>query len=104
MGYASLVVTVAIIAGIYSLLAIGMNMHWGDTGLLNFAHAAFFAIGAYTSAILTTTGGEGLLASRVVGFEFPVVVGLVGGRCWLRSPASSSPSRASVWRETTSRW
>ncbi|RLM53548.1 branched-chain amino acid ABC transporter permease [Halobellus sp. Atlit-31R] len=52
-------------------------MHWGDTGLLNFAHAGFFAVGAYTSTILTTPGGDGLLAARVVSFDLPVVVGLV---------------------------
>lgn len=78
MAYATLLVTVGIIAAIYALLAIGMNMHWGDTGLLNFAHAGFFAVGAYTSTILTTTGGEGLLAERVIGFDLPIVVGLVG--------------------------
>jgi len=73
-----LVMVVGIIMGVYSLLAIGMNMHWGDTGLLNFAHAGFFAVGAYTSAILTTPVTEtGLLANRVVGFGFPVVVGMV---------------------------
>ncbi|MFC7186361.1 branched-chain amino acid ABC transporter permease [Halorubrum yunnanense] len=67
-----------IIIGIYAILAIGMNMHWGDTGLLNFAHAGFFAVGAYTSAILTTPVGDaGLLASRTVGFDFPIVVGMI---------------------------
>jgi ABC-type branched-subunit amino acid transport system permease subunit len=73
-----LVMVVGIIMGVYSLLAIGMNMHWGDTGLLNFAHAGFFAVGAYTSAILTTpVADSGLLANRVVGFGFPIVVGMV---------------------------
>ncbi len=74
-----LVMVVGIIMGVYSLLAIGMNMHWGDTGLLNFAHAGFFAVGAYTSAILTTPVAEtGLLANRIVGFGFPIVVGMAG--------------------------
>jgi branched-chain amino acid transport system permease protein len=77
MAYATLLVTIGIILVIYSLLAVGMNMHWGDTGLLNFAHAGFFGVGAYTSAILTTPTGSGLLAERVVGFDLPVVVGVV---------------------------
>jgi branched-chain amino acid transport system permease protein len=80
MGLVSLelVVLVANIAAIYSLLAIGMNMHWGDTGLLNFAQAGFFAVGAYTSAILTTpVSATGLLANRVVGFDLPIVAGIV---------------------------
>lgn len=73
-----LVVLVANIAAIYSLLAIGMNMHWGDTGLLNFAQAAFFAVGAYATAILTTPIGEtGLLANRIVGFDLPIIVGII---------------------------
>jgi branched-chain amino acid transport system permease protein len=79
MAYETLLVTIGIIVAVYSMLAIGMNMHWGDTGLLNFAHAGFFAVGAYSSAILTTPGGSGLLAERVVGFDLPVVVGLVVG-------------------------
>lgn len=80
MALLDLLLVVGIIAGVYSLLAIGMNIHWGDTGLLNFAHAAFFAVGAYTSAILTTPVLEtGLLAERVVGFDLPVVAGIAAG-------------------------
>ena len=79
MALVDLLLVVGIIAGVYSLLAIGMNMHWGDTGLLNFAHAGFFAVGAYTSAILTTPPATGSLATRVVGFDFPIVVGILAG-------------------------
>lgn len=79
MAVGSLVLLVATIMGIYSLLAIGLNMHWGDTGLLNFAHAAFFAIGAYTSAILTTQPETGLLATRTVGASLPIFVGIGAG-------------------------
>lgn len=49
-------VAMAIIALIYGLLALGLNLHWGHTGLINFGHVAFFAIGAYTSALLTLKG------------------------------------------------
>ncbi len=49
-------VAMAIIALIYGLLALGLNLHWGHTGLINFGHVAFFAIGAYTSALLTLHG------------------------------------------------
>lgn len=40
----------------FILAAIGVNMHFGYTGLLNFGQAAFAAIGAYTFAILAGTG------------------------------------------------
>lgn len=75
----STVLFVGIFIGIYGVLAIGLNVHWGDSGLLNFAHAGFFMIGAYTSALLTTPlpAGAGALADRVVGFDLPVVVGML---------------------------
>lgn len=41
---------------IYAILAIGLNVVWGYTGLINIGHVAFFAIGAYTSALLTLAG------------------------------------------------
>jgi len=42
------------LACIYALLALGLNLQWGYTGLINFGHVAFFAIGAYTAALTTT--------------------------------------------------
>ncbi|MHC1742400.1 MAG: branched-chain amino acid ABC transporter permease [Syntrophobacteraceae bacterium] len=39
---------------IYSLLALSLNLIVGHTGLFNLGHAAFYAIGAYTSGILNT--------------------------------------------------
>jgi branched-chain amino acid transport system permease protein len=50
---ASFVISLATIALVYALLTIGLNVHYGYTGLLNFGHVAFFAAGAYTAAILT---------------------------------------------------
>lgn len=47
--------------GIYAVMALGLNLCWGMTGLFNVGIAGFFAVGAYTSALLTTppalTGG-----------------------------------------------
>ncbi|HLB69285.1 MAG TPA: branched-chain amino acid ABC transporter permease [Thermoplasmata archaeon] len=39
-------------AAIFALLALGLNIQWGHTGLFNGGVAAFFGIGAYTAAIL----------------------------------------------------
>jgi len=49
-------VAVGVIALIYMLLAIGLNLQYGYTALVNFGHVAFFAIGAYTSALLSLNG------------------------------------------------
>jgi branched-chain amino acid transport system permease protein len=47
---------IATIGGIYGLLALGLNLIWGGTGMVNLGLAGFFAVGAYTSALVTTTG------------------------------------------------
>jgi len=41
-----------ILIGIYLILAISLQLAVGFTGLLNLGHIAFYAIGAYTSALL----------------------------------------------------
>lgn len=40
--------------GLYALLALGLNLILGEAGLFNMGHAAFYAMGAYTAAILNT--------------------------------------------------
>lgn len=75
--YSSLIFTVGVLIGIYTLLAMGLNMHWGETGLMNLAHAAFFGVGAYTTTILTTAPRGGSLFDRTVGFDLPIVVGIL---------------------------
>jgi len=67
---------------IYGLLALGLNVHYGYTGLLNFGHVAFFAAGAFTSALVTLPppGSEAYLAaasSYGVGFGQPFAVGFL---------------------------
>ena len=44
--------------GIYAVLTLGLNIQWGFTGLFNAGVAGFFAIGAYTTAMLTTAASE----------------------------------------------
>jgi branched-chain amino acid transport system permease protein len=61
-------------ASMYALLALGLNVQWGYTGMLNVGIAAFFAVGAYTSAILTT----GASPQHLGGFGLPFYVGFVG--------------------------
>ena len=46
------VATFIILAGIYSIFSMGLNIHWGFTGLFNIGIAGFFAIGAYSSALI----------------------------------------------------
>lgn len=88
-GWVSFLFTVLTIAGIYALLALGLNIHYGFTGLINFGHVAFFAAGAYTAAILTmpppgqVSGAEYLVGGNLpMPFGLPISLGaatLVGG-------------------------
>lgn len=47
------VVSVGILVGIYGAVAIALNFQYGEAGLINFGVVAYFAVGAYTFAILT---------------------------------------------------
>ena len=47
---------IGIIALIYCLLALGLNLQFGLTRLVNFGVVAFFAVGAYTSGLLSLQG------------------------------------------------
>ncbi len=62
-----------IIVSVYGLLSLGLNIQWGFTGLFNLGIAGFFAVGAYTSAILTTPPTP----DRLGGFNVPFILAMV---------------------------
>jgi len=51
------VTVVGVTIGLNIILAVGLNLFMGYAGQISLGHAAFFGIGAYTSAILTTRFG-----------------------------------------------
>lgn len=51
-----LVLYLGTIIGIYAIMALALNLQYGFGGLLNFGLVAFFAIGAYASALLSLNG------------------------------------------------
>ncbi len=58
----------------FAIMCLGLNIQWGQTGLFNVGIAAFVAIGAYVSALLTTPDA----ADRLGGFGLPIAVGWLG--------------------------
>jgi len=58
----ALIVHLLVVMTIYGILAISLNLVVGATGLFNLGHAAFYGIGAYTSALLVKAGVPWLLA------------------------------------------
>lgn len=59
----------------YAIISLGLNVQWGQTGLFNVGIAGFVAIGAYTSALLTTPDDP----NRFGGFDLPIAIGWLGG-------------------------
>ena len=54
-------IDVAFFFGIYALLGLSLNIVLGEVGLFDLGHAGFYAIGAYTTAILNTKFGIPIL-------------------------------------------
>lgn len=71
MGWLSYGSFFLVFAGTYAIVVLGLNLQWGYTGLFNVGVAGFVAVGAYTSAILTTPDA----ADRIGGFGWPVAAG-----------------------------
>ena len=63
--------------GIYAILALSLNIILGHTGLFHMGHAAFFAVGAYTTAILNTMYSWPIFATMPVAGVLAAVFALL---------------------------
>ena len=59
--------TVMALAGLFAIVAVGLNLLFGYAGKISFGHNAFMAMGAYASGILTTGAGLPPLGALVAG-------------------------------------
>ncbi|NEE02217.1 branched-chain amino acid ABC transporter permease [Phytoactinopolyspora halotolerans] len=71
-------------AAAYALLAIGLNVHFGFTGMLNFGQVGFMLVGAYGVGITTVTYGGPLWLGILVGLAASLVLALIVGIPTLR--------------------
>lgn len=73
-------VYLANLTAIYAIAALGLNMLTGACGLVSLGHNAFFAIGAYTSAILSVKLGlpfvVTLIAAALLGTLVSLLIGI----------------------------
>lgn len=76
LGIFNLFLTIGVFALIYVLLTMGLNLHFGYTGLINFGHVAFFAAGAYTAAIVSIAPPPEPATSYTIGLNIPMPAGL----------------------------
>ena len=71
-------------AAVYALAAIGLNLHYGYTGLLNFGQVGFMLVGAYGMAVTVGTFGLSLWLGIAIGIGLAVVLALLLGIPTLR--------------------
>ena len=71
------VIVIGASAGLHVILAVGLNLLMGYAGQISLGHAAFFGMGAYASAILTTRFGWPSLLALAAGLL------MTGAIAWL---------------------
>lgn len=79
----SYLVAMAVTAGLYALMTLGVNLSWGLAGMINLGLAGFFAVGGYATAMLTKAGAPipvGVLAGIVVAAAVGAAVALLTAR------------------------
>ena len=73
------IIHLLILIGIYSTLAVSLNLVVGYTGLLSVTHAAFFGLGAYATAIILTMSGIGFFLSVLIGIVVALIISFLIG-------------------------
>ena len=71
-------------AAYFALAAIGLNIQFGYTGLLNFGQSAFMACGAYGLGMTSQYFGVGMWWGILIGLALVIILGLLVGIPTLR--------------------
>jgi branched-chain amino acid transport system permease protein len=75
---------VGILAGIYAIFTLGLQLNVGFTGIINFGQVGFMAIGAYGVAILVADAGWSMWAALPVSILMAMAAGVLIGLPSLR--------------------
>jgi ABC-type branched-subunit amino acid transport system permease subunit len=72
--------TLATFGVIYGVLVIGLNIHWGYAGILDFMYIAFVAVGGYVTALLGLPPAQPTLGETyLLGLNWSFFPALLGG-------------------------
>ena len=63
----------------YFILAMGLNIQFGETGILNFAYIGFVALGAYVTGAVSLPTSVGTAQQYIFGFNMPFPFSLLAG-------------------------
>jgi len=75
---------VGVVAGIYGIFTLGLQINVGFTGLLNLGQAGFMSIGAYAMGMLVVDAGWSIWAAMPAAIVVAVLAGLLVGLPSLR--------------------
>lgn len=80
-GWLAFFASITTLALIYGLLGLSLNVQYGEAGLINFGVVAFFAAGAFTSALVTLPppGSVAYRGGYEIGLGMPFPVGVLAG-------------------------
>src|SRR5829696_6378610 len=76
--------SVGVLAGIYAIVALGLQVNTGFTGIVNFGAAGFMAVGAYSMAILVLDAGVSFWLSLPLAMLITMLFGALVGLPSLR--------------------
>lgn len=88
LGLSQYLIRVFIMIGIYSLLGLGLNLLTGYTGQVSLGHAGFFAIGAYTFALLSIHFQMNFILAFIISAALTGLCGLLLGLPTMRLSGS----------------
>jgi len=78
------ILSICTFASIYAILILGLNILTGYTKQVSLGHAAFFAIGAYTQALLVTKAGLTFWSALPLSIALSMTIGVIMGLPSLR--------------------
>lgn len=68
---------IIVLVGVYTIVALSLDLLAGHAGILSVCQAAFFGIGAYASALLTTGAGASFLTGMAAGMVAAALISVV---------------------------
>lgn len=84
LGVNQYILRIVIMIGIYSMLALGLNILTGYTGQVSLGHAGFYAVGAYTASLMALKLGANFFVATLAGALLSSICGLLLGLPTLR--------------------
>lgn len=80
----SFYLTKATFAGIYTIVAVGLGLLMGFAGQISLGQAAFYGVGAYSTAVLTATYGLNPWLTLVISLIVPALIAYILGHTMAR--------------------